>query len=115
MATDVPNTKLYEFVDTPAAVIYGQLGDAQVRLDTNPIVDVTGYRQVSIRIGETKATAWSLAMGKISGATLAVEHTRSIDNSVHTFEVVGPEIALVLKGGPPRSREKVQLWVYLRS
>lgn len=115
MATDVPNTKLYNLVDTPAAMVYGQFGDAQVRLDTNPIIDVTGYRQVSVRIGPTKASSWSLTMGKISGATLAVEHMRPIDNAIHTFEVLGPEIALVLKGGAPKSREKVQLWVYLRS
>lgn len=115
MATDVPNAKLYDFVDTPATIIYSQFGEAQVPLDTDPIVDVTGFRQVNVQIGQTKATSWSLYMGKISGATLSVENARSVDNAIHTFDVVGPEIALFLKGGTPKSREKVELWVYLRS
>jgi hypothetical protein len=112
---DIPNAKLYDFVDPPAAITYSPTGDAQVPLDTNPIVDVTEFRQVSVRIGTPMATSWSLVMGKISGVTLAVEHMRSVDNAIHTFDVVGPEIALWLKGGPPRSRDKVELWVYLRS
>ena len=115
MATDVPNTKLFNFVDTPATIAYSQFGEAQVPLDTNPIIDVTGYRRVNVRIGQTKATSFSLYMGKISGSTLSVETMRPIDNAIHSFEVVGPEIGLWLKGGTPRSREKVQLWVYIRS
>ncbi len=115
MPTDVPNTKLYNFVDTPAGIVYSQFGEAQVPLDANPIIDVTGYRRVNVRIGQTKAASWSLYMGKISGSTLSVENMVPIDNAIHSFEVVGPEIALFLKGGTPKSREKVQLWVYLRS
>ena len=115
MATDIPNTKLYNFVDTPAHLTYGQSGEAQVPLDTNPIVDVTGYRQVNVRIGQTKASSFLLNMGKLSGATLSVLTSRTVDNAIHTFDVVGPEIALTLKGGTPKSKEKVQLWVYLRS
>ena len=115
MATDIPNTKLYNFVDTPASLTYSQAGDAQVPLDANPIVDVTGYRQVNVRIGQTKASSFSLFMGKIGGATLSVENSQPVDNAIHTFDVVGPEIALFLKGGRPKSHEKVELWVYLRS
>lgn len=115
MPNDIPNTKLYNFVDTPAQITYSQFGEAQVPLDANPIVDVTGYRQVNVRIGQTKATSWSLYMGKISNATLSVENMRSVDNAIHTFDVVGPEIVLFLRGGTPKSKEKVQLWVYLRS
>ena len=107
---DVPNTKLYNFVDTPAAITYGQSGEAQVPLDASPIVDVTGYRQVNVRIGQTKASSFMLNMGKLSGATLSVITSRPVDNAIHTFDVVGPEIALILAGGQPKSREKVQLW-----
>jgi hypothetical protein len=38
-----------------------------------------------------------------------------VDQAIHTFEVVGPEIVLVLKGGQPKTKDKVELWVYLRS
>jgi hypothetical protein len=114
MAADVPTTKLYNFVDTPATVAYSGAGEAPVPLNGG-IVDVTGFRQVSVRIGSTKASSFSLYMGKISGSTLSVENSRPIDGAIHTFDVVGPEITLSLHGGQPRSREKVQLWVYLRS
>jgi hypothetical protein len=115
MPTDLPNTKLFNFVDTPATIQYSQFGEGQVPLDANPIIDVTGYRRVNVRIGSTKASSWSLYMGKISGSTLSVENMQAVDNAIHSFDVTGPEIALWLKGGTPKSREKVQLWVYLRS
>lgn len=115
MPTDIPNTKLFNFVDTPANLAYSQFGEAQVPFKPDKIVDVSGYRQVSVRIGQTQATSWSLYMGKISNSTLSVEHMRPIDNAIHTFNVEGPEITLFLKGAPARTKEKVQLWVYLRS
>lgn len=115
MATDVPNTKLYNFVDKPVSVTYTQFGEVQVPLEADPIIDVTGFRQVSFLIGRTKATSWMLSMGKISGATLAFAHAGPIDQAIHTFEVVRPEIVLVLKGGQPKTKDKVELWVYLRS
>jgi hypothetical protein len=115
MATDVPNTKLYNFVDTPVSVTYSQFGEVQVPLEADPIIDVTGFRQVSFLIGRTKAASWTLSMGKISGSTLAAGNDGPIDSSIHTFDVVGPEIVLVLKGGKPKTKDKLELWVYLRS
>jgi len=112
---DIPNTQLYNFVDTPVSVTYSQFGEVQVPLEADPIIDVTGFRQVSFLIGQTKATSWSLFMGKISGATLSVDNAGPIDQAIHTFDVVGPEIVLVLRGGKPKTKEKIQLWVYLRS
>lgn len=115
MATEVPNTKFFNFVDTPVSVTYTQFGEAQVPLGPDPVVDVSGFRQVNFQIGRTKATSWTLAMGKISGATQSVGKDGPVDQAIHTFDVVGPEIVLVLKGGQPKSKDKVELWVYLRS
>lgn len=114
---DIPNTLLFNFVDTPAIIQYSQFAEAQVILDpqVGGIIDVSGFRRVSIRIGSTNATSFSLFMGKISGATLSQEFNQPIDNQIHTFEVVGPEMSLHLNGGNPNSKEQVQLWVYLRS
>ncbi len=114
---DIPNTLFFNFVDTPAIIQYSQFAEAQVILDpqVGGIIDVSGFRRVSIRIGSTNATSFSLFIGKISGATLSQEFSQPIDNQIHTFEVVGPQMSLFLKGGKPNSREEVQLWVYLRS
>lgn len=38
---DVPNVKLDNVVDTPAAIVYSHFGEAQVPLNANPIIDVT--------------------------------------------------------------------------
>ena len=114
---DIPNTRLFNFVDTPANIHYSQVGEATVVLEpqTGGIIDVSGYRRISIRIGSTKAKSFSVFIGKISGATLSQEFNQPVDHQIHTFEVVGPQMTLVLKGGTPNSDEKVKLWVYLRS
>jgi hypothetical protein len=114
---DVPNTRLYNFVDAPATIVYSQFGEATVPLnaDGTGIINIRRFRQVSVLIGTTSATSFSLAMGKISGSTLAAEQPIPVDQQIHTFDVVGPELVLWLKGGTPGSTETVQLWVYLRS
>ena len=114
---DIPNTRLFNFVDTPAIIHYNQGKEAQVPLDpqTGSIIDISGFRRISVRIGSTKAKSFSVFIGKISGATLSQEFNQAVDDQIHTFEVVGPQMNLFLKGGKANSEEKVQLWVYLRS
>ncbi len=114
---DIPNTRFINFVDTPASIKYSQGGEAQVPLDpqTGGIIDVSGFRRISILIGSTKASSFEVFIGKISGTTLAQRNGQPIDHKIHTFEVVGPQIILWLMGGPTNSQEKVQLWVYLSS
>jgi hypothetical protein len=114
---DVPNARLYNFVDTPATIDYSSSGEATVPLnpDGTGIISIRRYRQVSVLIGTTSATSLSLAMGKISNTTLSAERAIPLDGQIHTFDVVGPELVLVLRNGTPNSTETVQLWVYLRS
>ncbi|HKA35777.1 MAG TPA: hypothetical protein VKH43_03105 [Thermoanaerobaculia bacterium] len=114
---DIPHTRFINFVDSPAVVAYSPAGTAQVQLDpqTGAFVDVTGYRSISIRTGPTSASLAELVIGKISGTTLAGLSAWTPDSQIHTFDVVGPQMALVLKGGQPNSTENLQLWVYLRS
>jgi hypothetical protein len=47
------------------------------------------------------ATSWTLGIGKISSATLSVGNQGPIDQAV-----TGPQ---------PKTKDKVELWVYLRS
>ncbi len=114
---DIPNTRMFNFVDTPAVIKYGPGGDGDVPLDpqVGSVIDITGFRKINVRIGTTKAKSYTVFIGKISGATLSQELNQPIDNLTHTFEVTGPQLSLLLRGGPPNTHEKVQLWVYLRS
>src|ERR1700730_17956315 len=89
---------------------HGEGGDPQ-----NQIIDVQEFRKVSIQIGSTSATSCDIFMGKLSNTTLGARYNVPLDSQIHSFEVVGPEMALALKGGAPNSVEQVQLWVYLRS
>jgi hypothetical protein len=114
---DIPNTRFINLVDIPATIAYSQFGEAQVPLDpqTGGVLQLEEYRQVSFRIGSTKAASFTMFMGKISGTTLSMRYIGPIDDVIHTFDVVAPEMTLFLMGGAPRSRETVQLWLYLRS
>lgn len=114
---DIPHTLFINFVDTPATIEYSQFGEATVPLDpqTGGILNISKFRRVSILVGSTHASSCEVYMGKISGATLATSYSQPLDQKVHTYEVIGPQMSLSLKGGAPHSREQVQLWVYLRS
>src|SRR5436305_6359330 len=103
---DVPNTRMFNFVDTPANIHYSQFGEAQVPLDpqTGSIIDISGFRRINIRIGSTKAKTFSVFIGKNIGATRSQDFNQPIDNQTHTFEVIGPQMNLFLKGGPPNSQ-----------
>jgi hypothetical protein len=110
-------TRFINLTDTPASVTFDASGIAQVRLDPQAgrIISVAGYRKVSVMIGTTRATSFSVIMGKGNGASLAQAFTRSITQNIQTFDVVGPEMSLWLRGGPPNATEQVQLWIYLSS
>ena len=110
-------TKFINLVDTPASVTYDSAGIAQVRLDPSAgrIINIAGYRKISVLIGTTHATSFSVVIGKGNGASLAQAFTRPISNNIQTFDVVGPEMGLWLRGGTPGSSETVQLWVFLSS
>lgn len=117
-AQELAATRLYNLVDTPAAVTFGPSGQGAVRLDpatSSTIIRIAGYRKVHIRIGSTSATSFSINMGKIGGATLSQITTQPITSQIRTFDVVGPEMTLFLNGGPPGSTAAVQVWVFLSS
>lgn len=114
---DVPNVRFINLVDTPATVQYSIHGDGQIPLEpaTGNVVDLTGYRRVSIRVGTNRARTCAAHMGKITGTTLAQELAVPLDGRIHSFEVAGPQLTLWLRGGAASTQENVQVWVYLRS
>lgn len=116
---DVPNTFLIQFVDSPQTVFYNQDGEGFLRLTPEPsgttAFDLTGFRKFSVMVGAASAKSMLVYQGKISGTTLSFDTEVSLDEEIHTFDVVGPEGTIVLIGGPPGTSESVQFWIYLRS
>ncbi|MDD1680648.1 MAG: hypothetical protein LUQ35_03465 [Methanoregula sp.] len=55
-----------------------------------------------------------VAMGKGTGTTLAQEVGRwTLDDSVkiHSFPVIGPEIGIIIKGGPKNTPVGINAWI----
>ena len=79
---DIPNTRFINLVDNPAAITYSQFGEAQVPRDpqTGGVLHLEAFRQVSFRIGSTKASSFNMFMGKISGPTLSTRSIGPIDD-----------------------------------
>jgi hypothetical protein len=58
-----------------------------------------------------------VVMGKISGSTLAAElevFPLDAPAKIHTYDVVGPELSVLLQGGPPNTAISIQAWLFLR-
>lgn len=85
---------------------------------TGPL-DATGFDQASLEIiqfpGRVPGLTVGVNGGKISGSTLAM----TVDSfplggvTVHSYDLDGPEISLVLTGGPANTPVNIQAWVYL--
>ena len=113
---DIPNTRLINFVDSPATATFSQNGDAFIQLaPTASIIDVTGFRKGCFCVGQTSATTVVVGIGKISNTTLSQDLVFLRDNNIHCFNIIGPEVAVVLRGGTPHTTEHVQFWLYLTS
>ena len=103
-------------INWPAISVPGGGGTFQVPLSGSAsTLNVQGYRRVYVQIGNTKAAAASLYMGKLSGSTLGQSFNVPLDLKIHEFDVCGPEIMLELSGSSTTPRESVEAWVYLTS
>jgi len=112
-----PNTRfIYLHSQASGQIRYDSGGMCQIQLDATSgnVVDITGYRQVSVLISSQQSVARTLTMGTISGNTCAEAFSLPLDAKIHTFNVVGPEMSLYMNG-PRNTQETIQLWVYLRS
>jgi hypothetical protein len=84
------------------------------------ILKVAEFRKVNVDIIQFPLVPVNMTvtcyMGKISGSTVAQTVGQfPLDNSgqIHTFDVIGPEFALDLTGGPPNTDVPIQAWVFL--
>lgn len=108
------NTKLFQYVENPFTAKFDQFGNAWVLFDNSSVLSIDGYRKVCFYIYCTDPITFDVYMGKISGTTLAdnLAKKQALDNKIHCYDVIGPEMTLVLHGKPNTS-SKVPLWVYL--
>ncbi|HEX2046127.1 MAG TPA: hypothetical protein VHF27_00075 [Acidimicrobiales bacterium] len=94
--------------------------DAHGQIFLTGIVDIAEYRQVDLEMiqfpGDVPNLTVNVNMGKLSGSTLAQTvgtFLLGTDAVIHTFSVVGPEMTVVIVGGPPSTVIDVQAWVFL--
>jgi hypothetical protein len=112
-ASSACNATLYDFVTTPEPVVYGAGGTFMVNFGNTNIVDVGNCRHLYFEIGPSKATGYSVIMGKIAGAVLADQVLSGTSfGHIQSQEIKGPQFDLVLQG-PANTKDSVQIWVYL--
>jgi hypothetical protein len=95
--------------------------DALGQIFLSGITDVREYAAVNLEIIQhptnVRNLQVSVMMGKITGWTLSQELERfPLDSTgkIHTYAVVGPELSVVLVGGPPNTDVALQAWVFIR-
>lgn len=106
--------KFINHVDSPVEVSFDRFGNFWVPLDGRRILDIRDCRRLHFEIGtsRTSVTDYRIAMGKISGATLAQTFPGTPDARIHSMDVIGPQMTLLLEG-PPDTTTTIQLWVWL--
>jgi hypothetical protein len=84
------------------------------------IIDVSANKEADLEIiqfpGNVPNMNVSVSMGKISGHTLGASVGSFAFNTagtIHTFNVIGPEVTVVITGGPPNTAVNVQAWLFL--
>jgi len=114
---DHTSTTTRVVVDWPS--IYPMGFDVPLGPNGETYLNVTQYRKVNVFVDtkSTKAQNFILYMGKRQPNTLAAAFQWAPDSNIHTFDVMGPEIALMLGAPPDRTTpaESVALWLYLSS
>src|SRR5512142_138547 len=118
---EIPKTLFIDHVSPPLAIdwptIYPSSFNVPLAAAGATIIEVSQYRKVNVLVGQTKASSASLTMGKLSGTTLGARFELPLDQKIHSFDVVGPELWLELMCPFDRKTpaEHVQLWLFLTS
>jgi hypothetical protein len=93
--------------------------DAQGQIQITGILDVKDYQLAHLEIiqhpGSVPNLTVEIHMGKISGSTLAqvVGSFPLGAATIHTHNVVGPEMAVWVRGGPANTVVQIQAWLFL--
>ena len=93
--------------------------DAHGQIQVTGILDIVDYQLAHLEIiqhpGNVPNLRVEVHMGKISGTTLAqvVGSFPLGPGTIHTFNVVGPEMSVWVLGGPPNTAVQLQAWLFL--
>ena len=111
-----PEVRFINLVDPPAAIQYSRHGQALVPLDPlASVIDLGGYRRVSVCVGGTRARSCELIAGRLGGTSRSQRFLVPLDGRIHSFDVAGPQLALWLNGGAALSSERVLVSMYLHT
>jgi hypothetical protein len=90
------------------------------RIQMTGILNIKPFNKVNLAIinfpNPIQNLTVAVNMGKISGQTLAqeIEHfALGGPVLIHTYNVIGPELAVWVKGAPPNTNVDIQAWVFL--
>ena len=97
-----------------------QLGQIQL----TDIVDIKDFSKVNFAIvtdplqDPTRILTALVYMGQLSGVTVGEPVDEFVidpyrGGSIHTYDVVGPELAIWVMGAPANTNVNVQAWVFL--
>lgn len=94
--------------------------DSHGQIALTGILNVQANNKVNVEIIQWPHVAVTMNvscnMGKISSSTLAQtvgQFPLGTTAQIHSFNVVGPDFAVVLTGGPPNTDVPIQAWVFL--
>lgn len=93
--------------------------DAHGQIQVTGILDIKDYQRAHLEIiqhpGSVPNLTADVVMGKISGTTLAqvVGSFPLGPATIRTYDVVGPEMGVWVRGGPPNTEVQLQAWLFL--
>jgi len=110
----MPTTHLSTFFESFETDAHGQI------FMTGP-VDISGFSKVNLQITQFPHAAVTMTVncfiGKISGETLSelvASFPLGTTGPIHSFDVIGPELNVILVGGPPATSVPIQAWLFLK-
>jgi len=94
--------------------------NAQGQIALTGILNVEAYNTINLEIIQWPHAAVSMTVqcviGQISGDTVAqslAQFPLGTASQIYTFNVIGPEFAVTLIGGPANTAVPIQGWVFL--
>jgi hypothetical protein len=114
--TGSEGTQLLKYFRTFTSDKFGQI-------ELTGILGIEAYHTVNLEIvagykDQVRDLRVMVNMGKITGTTLSesIDHfTISVTDiiHIHTYPVIGPELAVWVLGAPPHTAVDIQAWVFL--
>lgn len=101
----------------PYEVKFGVVGREDILIDNKRWLPIDGYRKVCIFLLCVESSAdvtFEVQMGRLSDYQLGacISSNLLLDGKIYCYDVIGPEMALVLTG-KDKTTAKIVFWIYL--